>query len=228
MTGTASSTIHSGLFSEVMNACTTLRRLIARCCFWPFDVLIVSRRVLDSSSRSRSRSSSRIASAPIRGSRRRSRTAGRSGPSARGTSCSSAATCLTSSSRSSYVSSKPADPRRRPRGWSRRLLHVATSLTLVAHCWTASRSFLARALDQAQVVGQLAHLLGLASDSARSSTSRSRPMPVAAHALRGSSRRRTPRARRPRPRARRPRATGRTLDQVLRDRTLFADACSSR
>ena len=43
ITGTASSTIHSGLFSEVMNALTTFSRLIARCCFCPFDVLIVSR-----------------------------------------------------------------------------------------------------------------------------------------------------------------------------------------
>ena len=41
ITGTASSTIHSGLFSEVMNALTTFSRLIARCCFCPFDVLIV-------------------------------------------------------------------------------------------------------------------------------------------------------------------------------------------
>ena len=29
-----------------MNAWTTLSRLIARCCFWPFEVLIVSRRVM--------------------------------------------------------------------------------------------------------------------------------------------------------------------------------------
>ena len=28
-----------------MNALTTFRRLIARACFWPFDVLIVSRRL---------------------------------------------------------------------------------------------------------------------------------------------------------------------------------------
>ena len=37
-----------------MNASTTFSRLIARCCFWPFDVLIVSRSVMDSR-RSRSR-----------------------------------------------------------------------------------------------------------------------------------------------------------------------------
>ena len=43
MTGIASRTIHSGLFSDLMNALTTFSRLIARCCFWPFDVLIVSR-----------------------------------------------------------------------------------------------------------------------------------------------------------------------------------------
>jgi hypothetical protein len=36
-----------------MKALTTFRRLIARCCFWPFDVLIVSRRDLASASRSR-------------------------------------------------------------------------------------------------------------------------------------------------------------------------------
>ena len=36
--------IHSGRFSDLMNALTTFSRLIARCCFWPFDVWIVSRR----------------------------------------------------------------------------------------------------------------------------------------------------------------------------------------
>ena len=44
MTGTASRIIHSGLFSEVTNAETTFRRLIARCCFWPLPVRICSRR----------------------------------------------------------------------------------------------------------------------------------------------------------------------------------------
>ena len=65
ITGTASRTIHSGLFSDLMNAFTTLSRLIARACFWPFDVRIVSRRLLASATRSRSRSRSRIASAPM-------------------------------------------------------------------------------------------------------------------------------------------------------------------
>ena len=49
ITGTASRIIHSGLFSEVTNAETTFSRLIARCCFCPFEVLIVSRSVFDSS-----------------------------------------------------------------------------------------------------------------------------------------------------------------------------------
>ena len=65
ITGTASRIIHSGLFSEVTNAETTFSRLIARCCFWPFEVLIVSRSERDSSVRSRSRSRSRIDSAPM-------------------------------------------------------------------------------------------------------------------------------------------------------------------
>ena len=65
MTGIASRTIHSGRFSEVMNALTTFRRLIARLCFWPLDVRMVSRRDFTSASRSRSRRSSRIASAPM-------------------------------------------------------------------------------------------------------------------------------------------------------------------
>ena len=43
MTGIASRIIHSGRFSDVMNAHTTLSRLIARLCFWPFEVRIVSR-----------------------------------------------------------------------------------------------------------------------------------------------------------------------------------------
>ena len=53
MTGTASRIIHSGLFPDLMNASTTFSRLIARCCFCPFDVLMVSRSESDSSSRSR-------------------------------------------------------------------------------------------------------------------------------------------------------------------------------
>ena len=65
ITGTASRIIHSGRFSLVVNALTTLSRLIARCCFWPFEVRIVSRRNAASASRSRSLSSSRIASAPM-------------------------------------------------------------------------------------------------------------------------------------------------------------------
>ncbi len=65
ITGIASMIIHSGRFSDVMNALTTFRRLIARCCFWPFDVLIVSRRLPASFTRSRSLSRSRIASAPM-------------------------------------------------------------------------------------------------------------------------------------------------------------------
>ncbi len=65
MTGMASRTIHSGRFSDLMNAFTTLSRLIARCCFWPLDVRMVSRSDSASASRSRSRSRSRIASAPI-------------------------------------------------------------------------------------------------------------------------------------------------------------------
>ena len=65
ITGTASRIIHSGRFSEVMNALTTLSRLIARCCFWPFAVRIVSRSEAASAFRSRSLSRSRIASAPM-------------------------------------------------------------------------------------------------------------------------------------------------------------------
>ncbi len=48
ITGTASRIIHSGLFPDLMKASTTLRRLIARCCFCPLEVLIVSRSVSDS------------------------------------------------------------------------------------------------------------------------------------------------------------------------------------
>ena len=40
ITGTASRIIHSGLFSDLMNAEATFSRLIARCCFWPFEVRI--------------------------------------------------------------------------------------------------------------------------------------------------------------------------------------------
>ena len=65
MTGIASRIIHSGRFSEVMNAFTTFSRLIARCCFWPFEVRMISRRDFASASRSRSLSRSRIASAPM-------------------------------------------------------------------------------------------------------------------------------------------------------------------
>ena len=65
ITGTVSSTIHSGRFSDLVKADTTFRRLIARACFWPFEVLIVSRSDAASASRSRDRSSSRIASAPM-------------------------------------------------------------------------------------------------------------------------------------------------------------------
>jgi hypothetical protein len=65
MTGIASRIIHSGRFSEVMNAFTTLSRLIARCCFWPLEVRIVSRSDFASPFRSRSLSSSRIDSAPM-------------------------------------------------------------------------------------------------------------------------------------------------------------------
>ena len=46
ITGTASSTIHSGRFFELRNADTTFRRLIALFCFWPLEVLIVSSELL--------------------------------------------------------------------------------------------------------------------------------------------------------------------------------------
>ena len=65
MTGIVSRIIHSGRLSDSRNAETTFRRLIARCCFWPFEVLIVSRSSCSSASRSSRRSSSRIASAPM-------------------------------------------------------------------------------------------------------------------------------------------------------------------
>ena len=65
ITGTASRTIHSGLFSDLMKALTTFSRLIARACFWPLDVWIVSRSEAASAFRSSPLSSSRIDSAPI-------------------------------------------------------------------------------------------------------------------------------------------------------------------
>ena len=73
MTGIVSRIIHSGLFGgsalllppDLRNAETTFRRLIARCCFWPLDVAICSRRSWARSSRFSSCSRSRMACAPM-------------------------------------------------------------------------------------------------------------------------------------------------------------------
>ena len=182
ITGTASSTIHSGLFSDVMNAWTTFSRLIARCCFWPFDVLIVSRRVIDSCGRSRSRSSSRIASAPMPP---RKYTPKPYGEPKRSLSsrkiCSSLTTCFTSSSRNSFhVSSSRRTPSTAAsRASSRRLSMSATiSLTLVAHCWTISRSSLRAPSTRQRSYVSSRTCSSLASASARSSTARRRPLPI--------------------------------------------------
>ena len=65
MTGTASSTMPSGLLVVLRNASTTLSRLSARILRWPLPVAMVSRS--DSTSASRSKSWSRfwIALAPM-------------------------------------------------------------------------------------------------------------------------------------------------------------------
>src|ERR1700693_6022281 len=78
--GIASSPIHSGPFSDLMKALTTFSRLIARCCFWPFEVLIVSRSEAASPLRSRSLSSSRIRFAALSTRKIHSEAVGRSDP----------------------------------------------------------------------------------------------------------------------------------------------------
>ena len=65
MTGIASRIMFSGLLSELMNADTTLSRLTARLCFWPFAVRTCSSRSSRSASRSTCSSRSRTASAPM-------------------------------------------------------------------------------------------------------------------------------------------------------------------
>ena len=65
ITGTQSSTIHSGLLAEFRNAEATLSRFTARACFWPFEVLIVCSSSSHSASRLTWSSRSRIDSAPM-------------------------------------------------------------------------------------------------------------------------------------------------------------------
>ncbi len=65
ITGTTSRIIQSGLLSDFTNASTTLRRLTARACFWPFEVLMVSSSSSASSSSGTCSSRSRTDSAPM-------------------------------------------------------------------------------------------------------------------------------------------------------------------
>ncbi|CVM13888.1 Uncharacterised protein [Streptococcus pneumoniae] len=65
ITGTASRTMPSGELSVVRNALTTFRRFKARVLRWPLPVLMVSRSISDSASRSKVCRRRWIASAPI-------------------------------------------------------------------------------------------------------------------------------------------------------------------
>ena len=65
MIGTTSSTIHSGLLAEFLNAEATFSRLTARACFWPLLVLMICSSSMHSASRSICPSRSRIHSAPM-------------------------------------------------------------------------------------------------------------------------------------------------------------------
>ena len=165
ITGTASRTIHSGLFSERMNAFTTFSRLIARCCFCPFDVAMISRSEAASASRSRSRRRSRIASAPMPPRKYTPKPYGEPNRSFISRKiCSSLTTIFGSSSlKSSHVCSSrvrasSVASRASARRWS---MSRYISRTFIIHATIASRSSFASLPvgPQAEVVGELAELL---------------------------------------------------------------------
>ncbi len=168
ITGTASRIIHSGLFSDLMNASTTFSRLMPRCCFCPFEVLITSRSVTDSSARSRSRRRSRIASAPMPPRKYCPKPYGEPKRSfSSRNSCSSLTTSLGSSSRNSFhVSSSRRTPSTAASRASlrRESMSCTISRTLSAHWRDDVEVVLLGARQQAEVVRELAHLVDRLAD----------------------------------------------------------------
>ncbi len=184
ITGTASRTIHSGRFSDLMKALTTFRRLIARCCRCPFEVRIVSRSESASATRSRSLSRSRIASAPMPP---RKYTPNPYGEPKRSfisrKICSSGSMCLTSSSRnfSQVCSSRRCESSAASRVSARRdSMSRYISRTFSDHWMTASRSsrLMRPSVRRQRSFARSRSVAASAPSSAVSITSRSKPLPT--------------------------------------------------